>query len=66
MSTSQNISNASIRSKLQAEHSIIDGIQRRQLEWYEQLLRMEDSQSLAEAASPLDTANLKSKTATIR
>ena len=32
-----------IRSKMQAEQSILDRIQRRQLKWYEHLLRMEDS-----------------------
>ena len=35
--------NTSIRSKLQAEQSTLDRIQRRQLKWYEHLLRMEDS-----------------------
>ena len=36
-------SQTTIRSKMQAEQTILDGIQRRQLNWYGYLLRMEDS-----------------------
>ena len=39
----QKIPNTAIRNKLQAEQSILDRIQRRQLKWYGHLLRMEDS-----------------------
>ena len=39
----QKIPNTTIRSKMQAEQSILDRIQRRQLKWYGHLLRMEDS-----------------------
>ena len=37
------IPNTAIRNKMQAEQSILDRIQRRQLKWYGHLLRMEDS-----------------------
>ena len=37
------IPNTTIRSKMQAEQSILDRMQRRQLKWYGHLLRMEDS-----------------------
>ena len=40
------IPKAVIRSKMHAEHSILDGIQRRQLKWYGQLFRMEGSRRL--------------------
>ena len=36
----QQIPNPTIRSKMQAEQSILDRIQRRQLKWYGHLLRM--------------------------
>ena len=39
----QKIPNTAIRTKMQAEQSILDRIQRRQLKWYGHLLRMEDS-----------------------
>ena len=39
----QKIPNTVIRTKSQAEKSILDRIQRRQLKWYGNLLRMEDS-----------------------
>ena len=39
----QKIPNTTIRSNKQAEQSILDRIQRRQLKWYGHLLRMEDS-----------------------
>ena len=39
----QKIPNITIRSKMQAEQSILDRIQRRQLKWYGHLLRMKDS-----------------------
>ena len=32
--------NTTIRGKMQAEESVLDGIQRRQLKWYGRLLRM--------------------------
>ena len=37
--------NTAIRSKMQAEQSILDRIQRRQLKWYGHLHRMEDNHS---------------------
>ena len=44
MSSSQKkISNLTSRSKIQAEQSILDRIQRTQLKWYGHLLRMNDS-----------------------
>ena len=43
MSRLQKIPNATIRSKMQAEKSVLDRIQRRQLKWYGHLLRMDDS-----------------------
>ena len=43
MSRLQKIRNTAIRNKMQAEQSILDRIQRRQLKWYGHLLRMEDS-----------------------
>ena len=43
MSRLQKIPNTAIRNKMQAEQSILDRIQRRQLKWYGHLLRMEDS-----------------------
>ena len=43
----QKVPNTAIRSKMQAEQLILVRIQRRQLEWYGHLLRMEDNQSLA-------------------
>ena len=39
----QKIPNTAIRKKMQAEQSILDRIQRRQLNWNGHLLRMEDS-----------------------
>ena len=39
----QKIPNTIIRNKMQAEQSILDRIQRRQLKWYGHLLRIEDS-----------------------
>ena len=44
----QNIPNTAIRSKMQAEQSILDRIQSKQLRWYGHLLRIEDL--------PVDTA----------
>ena len=51
---------------MQAEQSILDRIQRRQLKWYGHLLRMEDSR-LAEEDLPVDSARQEKrrKTATI-
>ena len=43
VSSLQKIANTTIRSKLQAEQSILDRIQRRQLKWYGHLHGMEDS-----------------------
>ena len=43
MSRLQKISNTTIRSKMQAEQSILDIIQRTQLKWYCHLIRTEDS-----------------------
>ena len=42
MSRLQNIANTTIRRKIQAEQSVLDRIQRRQLKLYGHLLRMED------------------------
>ena len=39
----QKISNTTLKSKMQAEQSILDIIQRRQLKWYGYLLEMDDS-----------------------
>ena len=39
----QKIPNTAIRNKMQAEQSILDRIQRKQLKWYGHLLRMEGS-----------------------
>ena len=41
---------------MQAEQSILDRIERRQLKWYGHLLRMEGSQSLAKDDLPVDIA----------
>ena len=41
-SNNSNNNNNTIRSKMQAEQSILDGIQTKQLKWYGHLLRMED------------------------
>ena len=53
---------------MQAEQSILDTIQRRQLKWHGHKLRMEDSQEwkMAKEDLPVDTARLeeKRKTAT--
>ena len=43
MSRLQKIPNTVIRKKMQAEQSILDRIQRRQLKWHGHILRMEDS-----------------------
>ena len=37
------ISNTTIKSKMQAEQSVLDIIQRRQLKWYGDLFRIDDS-----------------------
>ena len=42
MSRPQKIPNTAIRNKMQAEQSILDRIQRRQIKWYGHLLRMDD------------------------
>ena len=39
----EEVFDTTIRSKMQAEQSILDRIQRRQLKWNGHLLRMEDS-----------------------
>ena len=43
VSSLQKISNATVRSEMQAEQSVLGRIQRSQLKWYGYLLRMENS-----------------------
>ena len=50
---------SNIRSKMQAEQTILDRIQRRKFKWYGHLLRREDS------CWPVDTAWLEEKRKTI-